>query len=150
MDHHPTEPVKPNPAPDEFEGQNLDDLLSSGKAFSNWKEERLYREKWGMQAGRSNRRVSQPQGNRIMNWEAVGEYEDIHYHKSGGIASYDQLPAQANAFRPKTVSEMYAAFLDAGGSQNWSGITDGAGPHTDGRHASVPGRSECGRGWICG
>ena len=21
-----------------------------------------------------------------MNWEAVGEYEDIHYHKSGGIA----------------------------------------------------------------
>jgi len=51
MDHHPTEPVKPNPAPDDFEGQDLDDLLSlRGKPFSNWKEERLYlREKWGMQ-----------------------------------------------------------------------------------------------------
>lgn len=36
---------------DDFENQNLDDLLSMrGKPFTNWKEERLYlRDKWGMQ-----------------------------------------------------------------------------------------------------
>ena len=51
MDHHPTKPVNPPPELDEFEGQDLDHLLSlRGKPFSNWKEERLYlREKWGMQ-----------------------------------------------------------------------------------------------------
>jgi len=50
MENHPTEPVK-HPTPDEFEGQDLDHLLSlRGKPFADWKEERLYlREKWGMQ-----------------------------------------------------------------------------------------------------
>jgi hypothetical protein len=50
MENHSTEPVK-KPFPDEFEGQDLDNLLSQrGKPFANWKEERLYlREKWGMQ-----------------------------------------------------------------------------------------------------
>jgi hypothetical protein len=50
MEDNQTEPVKPT-VPDQFEGQNLDDLLSlRGKPFADWKEERLYlREKWGMQ-----------------------------------------------------------------------------------------------------
>ncbi len=50
MENHPTEPVKDTNA-DEFEAQDLDNLLSlRGKPFSDWKEERLYlREKWGMQ-----------------------------------------------------------------------------------------------------
>ena len=50
MENHPTEPVK-KPFPDEFEGQDLDNLLSQrGKPFADWKEERLYlREKWGVQ-----------------------------------------------------------------------------------------------------
>ena len=50
MENNPTEPVKKS-TPDEFEGKDLDNLLSQrGKPFADWKEERLYlREKWGMQ-----------------------------------------------------------------------------------------------------
>ena len=50
MENQPTEPMT-EPSPDDFERQNLDDLLSlRGKPFANWKEERLYlRDKWGMQ-----------------------------------------------------------------------------------------------------
>lgn len=50
MENHPTEPVNQS-GPDEFEGQDLDNLLSlRGKPFADWKEERLYlRDKWGMQ-----------------------------------------------------------------------------------------------------
>jgi hypothetical protein len=50
MENQPTEPVSPSGSED-FENQNLDDLLSMrGKPFTNWKEERLYlRDKWGMQ-----------------------------------------------------------------------------------------------------
>ena len=50
MEDNQTEPVKPT-VPDQFIGQNLDDLLSlRGKPFADWKEERLYlRKKWGMQ-----------------------------------------------------------------------------------------------------
>ena len=50
MDNHPTESLN-NSKPDEFEGEDLDSLLSlRGKPFADWKEERLYlREKWGVQ-----------------------------------------------------------------------------------------------------
>lgn len=50
MDNHPTESLN-NSKPDEFEGEDLDNLLSlRGKPFADWKEERLYlREKWGVQ-----------------------------------------------------------------------------------------------------
>ena len=65
MDHHPTKPVNPAPELDEFEGQDLDHLLSlRGKPFSNWKEERLYlREKWGMQ-GRQVEPGESPQSSK--------------------------------------------------------------------------------------
>jgi len=50
MENQPTEPVNQSGA-DDFDKQNLDDLLSMrGKPFTDWKEERLYlRKKWGMQ-----------------------------------------------------------------------------------------------------
>ena len=65
-----------------------------------------------------------------MNWEQVGDYEDIFYHKCGGIAKVTiNRPHKRNAFRPKTVSEMYAAFLDA---QNEFGDSPPRPPHWGG------------------
>ena len=49
-----------------------------------------------------------------MNWETFGNFEDILYHKGDGVAKVTiNRPHKRNAFRPKTVSEMYEAFLDA-------------------------------------
>jgi naphthoate synthase len=48
------------------------------------------------------------------NWVTVKEYEDITYRKSDGVARIAfNRPAVRNAFRPKTVGELYEAFLDA-------------------------------------
>ncbi len=48
------------------------------------------------------------------NWKTVREYEDITYRKSGGVARIAfNRPEVRNAFRPKTVHELYTAFLDA-------------------------------------
>ncbi len=48
-------------------------------------------------------------------WTTVKEFEDITYRKSGtGVARIAfNRPEVRNAFRPKTVAELYAAFLDA-------------------------------------
>ncbi len=47
-------------------------------------------------------------------WETVREYEDITYKKSNGVARIAfNRPEVRNAFRPKTVAELYGAFLDA-------------------------------------
>jgi naphthoate synthase len=49
-----------------------------------------------------------------MNWKTVKEYTDITYKKSGGVARIAfNRPEVRNAFRPKTVSELFEAFLDA-------------------------------------
>ena len=49
-----------------------------------------------------------------MSWQAVGNFEDILYEKQKGVAKVTiNRPEKRNAFRPKTVSEMYEAFLDA-------------------------------------
>jgi naphthoate synthase len=49
-----------------------------------------------------------------INWETVKEYEDITYKKSNGVARIAfNRPEVRNAFRPKTVSELFEAFLDA-------------------------------------
>lgn len=49
-----------------------------------------------------------------MNWTTVKEYEDITYKKSNGIARIAfNRPEVRNAFRPKTLFEMYEAFSDA-------------------------------------
>lgn len=49
-----------------------------------------------------------------MNWTTVKEYEDITYKKSDGVARIAfNRPDVRNAFRPKTIFEMYDAFSDA-------------------------------------
>ena len=49
-----------------------------------------------------------------MNWKTVKEYEDITYKKSNGVARIAfNGPDVRNAFRPKTLFEMYEAFSDA-------------------------------------
>jgi naphthoate synthase len=43
-----------------------------------------------------------------MTWTTVKEYEDITYKKSGGVARIAfNRPDVRNAFRPKTVSELF-------------------------------------------
>src|SRR5690606_35897833 len=50
----------------------------------------------------------------IMNWQTVKEYEDITYKKSNGVARIAfNRPDIRNAFRPKTVFELYEALSDA-------------------------------------
>ena len=49
-----------------------------------------------------------------MTWREVKSYEDILYHKTDGVAKVTiNRPHKRNAFRPRTISEMYEAFLDA-------------------------------------
>lgn len=49
-----------------------------------------------------------------INWKPVGNYQDIGYHKAGGIAKITiNRPEVRNAFRPQTVKEMSDAFVDA-------------------------------------
>ena len=49
-----------------------------------------------------------------INWEKQGDFEDITYKKSGKVARIAfNRPEVRNAFRPKTVAELYKAFLDA-------------------------------------
>ena len=49
-----------------------------------------------------------------MNWITAKDYQDITYKKSGGVARIAfNRPEVRNAFRPKTTSELYDAFLDA-------------------------------------
>ncbi|MEL7315689.1 MAG: enoyl-CoA hydratase-related protein, partial [Cyanobacteria bacterium J06559_3] len=47
-------------------------------------------------------------------WQVAKEYEDVFYHKADGIAKVTiNRPHKRNAFRPKTVVELYDAFADA-------------------------------------
>lgn len=49
-----------------------------------------------------------------MKWTTVKEYEDITYRKLNGVARIAfNRPDVRNAFRPKTLFEMYEAFSDA-------------------------------------
>tara|TARA_R110001599_G_scaffold184627_2_gene378314 strand:- start:26796 stop:27632 length:837 start_codon:yes stop_codon:yes gene_type:complete len=49
-----------------------------------------------------------------MNWNTVKEYEEITYRKLNGVARIAfNRPDVRNAFRPKTLFEMYEAFSDA-------------------------------------
>ncbi len=50
----------------------------------------------------------------IIHWNAIGDYEDITYHKAEGIAKITICrPEVRNAFRPLTVQEMSHALHDA-------------------------------------
>lgn len=80
-------------------------------------------------------------------WQTVKPYEDILYHKWGGIAKITlNRPEKRNAFRPKTVFELYEAFADAREDPRIGVVLlTGAGPHTDGKYAFCSGRSKCAR-----
>jgi naphthoate synthase len=72
-------------------------------------------------------------------WHAVKDYEDILYHKADGIAKITiNRPHKRNAFRPKTVFELYDAFCNAREDARIGVILlTGAGPHSDGKYAFV-------------
>jgi len=65
-----------------------------------------------------------------INWQTAKTYEDILYHKAGHCQNHDQPPSKRNAFRPKTVFELYDAFVDAREDTNIGVVLfTGAGPH---------------------
>ena len=81
-------------------------------------------------------------------WQTAQTYEDILYQKWQGIAKITiNRPHKRNAFRPKTVFEMYDAFVDAR-EDNTIGVVllTGAGPHTDGKYAFCAGGDQSIRG----
>ncbi len=81
-------------------------------------------------------------------WQTHHNYEDIIYQKSDGIAKITiNRPHKRNAFRPKTVFEMYDAFCDAREDSTIGVILlTGAGPHTDGKYAFCSGGDQSIRG----
>ena len=83
-----------------------------------------------------------------VNWQAQSSYEDILYFKTDGIAKIViNRPHKRNAFRPKTVAELYAAFSDAREDPQIGVILlTGYGPHTDGKYAFCSGGDQSVRG----
>ncbi|NJK56468.1 MAG: 1,4-dihydroxy-2-naphthoyl-CoA synthase [Pleurocapsa sp. SU_5_0] len=81
-------------------------------------------------------------------WQVGKNYEDIIYQKWQGIAKITiNRPHKRNAFRPKTVFEMYDAFVDAREDSTIGVIfLTGAGPHTDGKYAFCAGGDQSIRG----
>ena len=83
------------------------------------------------------------------NWTTAKEYEDITYQKSGGVARIAfNRPNVRNAFRPKTVGELFEAFLDAREDHKIGVILFSAeGPSTkDGVYAFCSGGDQRARG----
>ncbi len=83
-----------------------------------------------------------------LNWQPVKTYEDILYYKADGIAKIAiNRPHKRNAFRPKTIFELYEAFIDAREDPSIGVILlTGAGPHTDGKYAFCSGGDQSIRG----
>lgn len=81
-------------------------------------------------------------------WQATKNYTDIIYQKWQGIAKITiNRPHKRNAFRPKTVFEMYDAFVEAREDPKIGVIfLTGAGPHTDGKYAFCAGGDQSIRG----
>ena len=81
-------------------------------------------------------------------WQTAKTYEDIIYQKWQGIAKITiDRPHKRNAFRPKTVFEMYDALVDAREDRQVGVILlTGAGPHTDGKYAFCAGGDQSIRG----
>lgn len=84
----------------------------------------------------------------VMDWQSVKEYEDIQYFKADGIAKIViNRPHKRNAFRPKTVMELYEAFVNAREDTRIGVVLlMGAGPHTDGQYAFCAGGDQSVRG----
>ncbi|MEM1392515.1 MAG: 1,4-dihydroxy-2-naphthoyl-CoA synthase [Cyanobacteria bacterium P01_H01_bin.150] len=83
-----------------------------------------------------------------INWQTAKTYEDILYHKADGIAKITiNRPHKRNAFRPKTVFELYQAFCDVREDSSIGVVLlTGAGPHTDGKYAFCSGGDQSVRG----
>ncbi|HEY9907816.1 MAG TPA: 1,4-dihydroxy-2-naphthoyl-CoA synthase, partial [Thermosynechococcaceae cyanobacterium] len=83
-----------------------------------------------------------------MNWQTAKTYEDILYHKADGIAKITiNRPHKRNAFRPKTIVELYDAFTNAREDTRVGVVLfTGAGPHTDGKYAFCAGGDQSVRG----
>jgi len=84
-----------------------------------------------------------------MDWKTVKEYTDITYKKSGGVARIAfNRPEVRNAFRPKTVSELFEAFLDAREDPSIGVVLfSGEGPSPkDGKYAFCSGGDQNARG----
>ena len=81
-------------------------------------------------------------------WQVVKDYSDILYHKTDGIAKITiNRPHKRNAFRPKTVFELYDAFVDAREDPNIGVVLfTGAGPYKDGKYAFCTGGDQSVRG----
>ena len=85
---------------------------------------------------------------KLPNWQVAKTYSDILYHKADGIAKITiNRPEKRNAFRPKTVFEMYDAFIDAREDLTIGVVLlTGKGPHTDGKYAFCAGGDQSVRG----
>jgi naphthoate synthase len=81
-------------------------------------------------------------------WQVAKTYEDILYHKTDGIAKITiNRPHKRNAFRPKTVFELYDAFANAREDSRIGVVLfTGVGPHTDGKYAFCAGGDQSVRG----
>lgn len=83
-----------------------------------------------------------------MKWTTVKEFQDITYKKSNGIARIAfNRPEIRNAFRPKTIFEMFEAFLDAREDTSIGVVLlTGEGPAKDGKYAFCSGGDQKIRG----
>lgn len=84
----------------------------------------------------------------MTDWQLAAEFEDILYHKADGMAKITiNRPQVRNAFRPKTISEMIAAFSDAREDIEIGVVLlTGAGPADDGKYAFCAGGDQKVRG----
>ncbi len=84
----------------------------------------------------------------MTNWKTVKTYEDILYEKTDGIAKLTiNRPHKRNAFRPKTVFELYDAIAHIREDTSIGVVLlTGAGPHTDGKYAFCAGGDQSVRG----
>jgi naphthoate synthase len=83
-----------------------------------------------------------------LSWQTAGEYQDILYHKAGGIARITiNRPQVRNAFRPQTIDEMLSAFHNAQADTRIGVILlTGANPAPDGKYAFCAGGDQKIRG----
>ncbi|HEV3156040.1 MAG TPA: 1,4-dihydroxy-2-naphthoyl-CoA synthase [Candidatus Baltobacteraceae bacterium] len=83
-----------------------------------------------------------------MVWKSAKTYEDVLYHKSEGIAKIAiNRPDVRNAFRPKTVFELFDAFADAREDRSIGVVLfTGTGPAADGKYAFCAGGDQSVRG----
>lgn len=90
-----------------------------------------------------------PTLSKLVKWSEAKVYEDITYHKGGGIARIAfNRPEKRNAFRPLTIDEMAEALLDAWQDESIGVVMlTGNGPsRKDGKHAFCSGGDQSVRG----